>query len=260
MQAKIYLSCQLINNHKIVIDKKQIANKLKAMNALLLFSGGLDSTTLLYWAKKRYKKILALTFDYGQRHSIEIQMSEKVLAGSGFDNISHRILKIDLSQIGGSVLTDLSMAVPDISYEEIGKNIPATYVPFRNGIFLSIAAAMAEKEKIQTIIGGWNQLDYSGYPDCRTEFIKSMESTINLGTQAGSTGTTFNISAPLIDKTKCQIIKLGKENGADYSYSYSCYKGDLIPCGHCDSCKLRQAAFTEAGINDDYLVKIAKKS
>lgn len=231
---------------------------MKTMNALLLFSGGLDSTTLLYWAKKRYKKILALTFDYGQRHSIEIQMSKKVLETSGLDNISHLLFKIDLSQIGGSALTDLSMPVPDIAYDEIGNSIPTTYVPFRNGIFLSIAAAAAEKEKIQTIIGGWNQLDYSGYPDCGTEFIKTMEKAINFGTKAGSTGTAFNLLAPLINMTKCQIIKLGKENGADYSYSYSCYKGSAIPCGRCDSCKLRQTAFKESGIDDDYLVRISK--
>ncbi len=228
------------------------------MNALLLFSGGLDSTTLLYCIRKRFDSITALTFDYGQRHSLEIEMSKKVLNESDISTVSQIIFKIDLSQIGGSALTDLSINIPDIPVNRIGEQIPITYVPFRNGIFLSVAAALAEKEEIKTIIGGWNQLDYSGYPDCRTDFIASMEKSINLGTKTGSIGHKIKILAPLIHLSKKEIILLGKKNEADYSYSYSCYNGDPVPCGYCDSCKLRAAAFSEAGIKDDYLARISK--
>ncbi len=228
------------------------------MDALLLFSGGLDSTTLLYWAGNRFDTIVALTFDYAQRHSFEIKMSKKVLSNSGIDKVSQLIFKIDLAQIGGSALTDSSIEVPDNPIENIGNRIPITYVPFRNGIFLSIAAALAEKEGIGTIIGGWNQLDYSGYPDCREDFIKSIERSINLGTKVGRLENGIKIQAPLINLSKKEIIMLGKKNGADYSYSYSCYNGEPVPCGHCDSCKLRAAAFKQAGIKDDYLVRISK--
>jgi len=240
------------------IDEIVILCRMADMDALLLFSGGLDSTTLLYWAGNRFDKIVALTFDYAQRHSFEIDMSKKVLSNSGIDRVSQLIFKIDLSQIGGSALTDSSVEVPDNPIENIGNQIPITYVPFRNGIFLSIAAALAEKEGIRTIIGGWNQLDYSGYPDCREDFIKSMERSINLGTKVGRLENGIKIRAPLINLSKKEIIMLGKENGADYSYSYSCYNGEPVPCGHCDSCKLRAAAFKQAGIEDDYLVRISK--
>ncbi len=228
--------------------------------AIVIYSGGLDSTTCLFWALDTFDEVHTITFDYSQRHSIEIEYSKKTLKlAESIKNkkIHAHYFKIDLSQIGGSALTDLSIDVPKgRSEEEISNGIPITYVPFRNGVFLSITAAMAERYEVFNIIGGWNMLDYSGYPDCRDEFLNTFEKAINLGTKAGATGKTFKIHTPLIKMKKSEIILFGKEHGADYSYAYSCYSGKEIPCGECDSCILRAKGFKEAGLEDDFLVRL----
>lgn len=228
--------------------------------ALLIYSGGLDSTTCLFWALDNFDEVHTLTFSYNQRHIIEVQYSYetlKIAEKIKRKSVHRHYFDIDLSKIGGSALTDISINLPKQRNEqEMSSEIPSTYVPFRNGIFLSIAGALAEKNSISNIIGGWNIVDYSGYPDCREEFLKSFEKTLNYGTKAGITGNKFSISAPLLKMKKSQIIKFGKKHAADYSYSYSCYSGDKIPCGDCDACILRAKGFQEAGIEDDFLKRI----
>ena len=185
------------------------------MNALVLFSGGLDSTTSLAIAKSMGYKITALTINYKQRHDYEIVASKKIL--SKYPDIKHIIFDIDLTKIGGSALTDSNLDVPT----EESDGIPVTYVPARNTIFLSIAASYAEKLKIKDIFIGVNAIDYSGYPDCRPEFIASFEKMINIGTKSGSEGSLFRILTPLIRMTKSEIISTGMNLGVDYSvYSF----------------------------------------
>jgi 7-cyano-7-deazaguanine synthase len=230
--------------------------------ALVIYSGGLDSTTCLFWALDTFDEVQTITFDYKQRHSVEIEYSKETLKLAqeikSKKIVSHYFF-IDLSQVGGSALTDLSIDVPkNRNQSDMESTIPITYVPFRNGIFLSISAALAEKNSITNIIGGWNMLDYSGYPDCRDDFLKSFEQSINYGTKMGSEGNQFKILTPLIKMKKSEIILFGKEHEADYSYAYSCYSGGKEPCGDCDSCILRQKGFYEAGIKDDFLVRIGK--
>jgi 7-cyano-7-deazaguanine synthase len=223
---------------------------------LVIFSGGLDSTTCLYWAARRYDVVHTLTFFYNQRNKIEIDYAKKTVSLIKKDVKMH-FFRIDLSQIGGSALTDRNISLPKKrTLEDIGHDIPITYVPFRNGIFLSIAAAFAERENIGNIIGGWNTMDFSGYPDCRKDFLETMEKAINSGTKRKNIRIIF----PLIHKSKTEIIKFGKEIGADYSYAYSCYEGKEIPCGECDSCILRKKGFKEAGYEDDFLVRLKKES
>jgi 7-cyano-7-deazaguanine synthase len=228
---------------------------------LLIFSGGLDSTTCLFWALDNYDEVYTITFDYNQRHIIEKEMAQKTISLAKSikkRQISYFDFKIDLSTIGASALTDCTIDVPknrDINSNEI----PITYVPFRNGIFLSIAIAYAETLGVTDVIGGWNVIDYSGYPDCRPNFLKSFQQTATLGTKIGQK-KPFNIIAPLIGLTKSQIIKLGKKHDADYSYAYSCYEGKEEFCGECDSCILRAQGFKEAGYLDDYIVRLATSS
>ena len=231
--------------------------------AIVIYSGGLDSTTCLFWALDEFDEVHTITFYYAQRHSIEIDYSKKTLKIAeqikGKKVYAH-YFDIDLSQIGGSALTDPSIEVPtNRSDKEIENSIPITYVPFRNGVFLSITAAMAERYGIENIIGGWNMLDYSGYPDCRDEFLNTFEKAINLGTKAGAEGKRFKILTPLIRMKKSEIILFGKKHNADYSYSYSCYNGEEIPCGKCDSCILRAKGFKEAGLEDDFLVRLRRE-
>jgi 7-cyano-7-deazaguanine synthase len=229
---------------------------------LVIFSGGLDSTTCLYWAVNNYNVVHTLTFLYGQRNVIEVKYAKKTvgLIQKAVKNINMHFFKIDLSQIGGSALIDKSIAVPKRrTLKDIGYGIPITYVPFRNGIFLSLAAAFAEKEDLDDIIGGWNMVDFSGYPDCRENFLKTMEKAINSGTKRGIEEKPIHVVFPLIRKTKAEIIKFGKKIGADYSYAYSCYEGKETPCGECDSCTLRKKGFTEAGFEDDFLLRLKRE-
>ena len=215
-------------------------------HALVLFLGGLDSTTVLSYALSKKYEIIALTINYKQRHCYEIEASKKIV--KKYHNINHIIFDIDLSKIGGSALTDNSIDVPNKNTT----GIPVTYVPARNTIFLSIAASFAEKYMIRDIFIGVNAIDYSGYPDCRPEFIKSYEEMINIGTKAGSEGLPFKIHAPLINLSKSEIIRLGTTLSVDYKDTVSCYslneKGEA--CGECDSCSFRRQGFADAGIDD----------
>ena len=213
--------------------------------ALVLFSGGLDSTTMLAMVKSDGYEITALTTDYNQRHVSEIEFSKKSLSQLQINK--QIIFDLDLSKIGGSALTD-NIPVPIDSND----NIPTTYVPARNTIFLSLASSFAERLNISDIFIGANIIDYSGYPDCRPEFIKSFEKTINLGTKLGVEGSHFRIHTPLIKMTKAEIIKKGHSLGVDYSLTLSCYNptDSGLACGKCDSCKFRKDGFKDAGLPD----------
>ena len=213
--------------------------------ALVLFSGGLDSTTMLAMVKSDGYEITALTIDYNQRHVSEIVFSKKSLSQLQINK--QIIFDLDLSKIGGSALTD-NIPVPIDSND----NIPTTYVPARNTIFLSLASSFAERLNISDIFIGANIIDYSGYPDCRPEFIKSFEKTINLGTKLGVEGSHFRIHTPLIKMTKAEIIKKGHSLGVDYSLTLSCYNptDSGLACGKCDSCKFRKDGFKDAGLPD----------
>ena len=213
--------------------------------ALVLFSGGLDSTTMLAMVKSNGYEITALTINYNQRHVSEIDFSKKSLSQLQINK--QIIFDLDLSKIGGSALTD-NIPVPIDSND----NIPTTYVPARNTIFLSLASSFAERLNISDIFIGANIIDYSGYPDCRPEFIKSFEKTINLGTKLGVEGSHFSIHTPLIKMTKAEIIKKGHSLGVDYSLTLSCYNptDSGLACGKCDSCKFRKDGFKDAGLPD----------
>ena len=215
--------------------------------AVVLLSGGLDSTTTLAIAKSQSFDCYALSFDYGQKQLSELVSAKLIAKKLGV--IEHRIMKISLADIGGSALTDVNLKVP--KYKE-SNEIPITYVPARNTIFLSFALAWAEVIDCQSIFIGVNALDYSGYPDCRPEYINSYENMINLGTKAGSEGLPFKIHTPLINLSKSEIIKMGSELNVDYSDTVSCYSlnnhGEA--CGKCDSCHFRKQGFIDAGIND----------
>lgn len=217
---------------------------------IVLLSGGLDSATTAAIAKEKGCIITALSFDYGQRHGVELEAAKKILKHLNLDK--HTILKMDLSQIGGSALTD-SIDVPkQRSDEQIKEGIPITYVPARNTIFLSYALAVAEVEEASSIYIGANSLDYSGYPDCRPEFIEAFEKLANLATKTAVEGSKIQIKAPLIDLSKAEIIKRGTELGLDYSLTFSCYDPvrESLACGECDSCILRKKGFLEASVPD----------
>jgi len=220
--------------------------------AVLLLSGGLDSTTLLAHALAEGFDVHAMTFRYGQRHVVEIRAAR--LVAEGFGVRDHVIVDIDLRTFGGSALTS-DMAVPkdrNLSTQATGE-IPLTYVPARNTIFLSFALAWAETLEAQDIFIGVNALDYSGYPDCRPEYIAAFERMANLATRGGVEGTTpIRIQAPFIDFSKAQIIRRGLTLGVDYSTTLSCYDPDPEgrACGHCDACQLRLKGFAEAGASD----------
>ena len=214
--------------------------------ALVLFSGGLDSATTLLIAKSEGFKCTALTFNYSQRHSFEIEVSKNFL--KDYPEIRHKIFNIDLSIIGGSALTDDEIAVPNIPTD----GIPTTYVPARNTVFLSIASSFAEALQIYDIFLGVNQIDYSGYPDCRPEYIDSFQTMINLGTKTGIEGRKIALHTPLINLSKVEIIKKGKTLNIDYSKTLSCYAPSVkgYACGVCDACRFRRQGFLDAGVKD----------
>jgi len=223
---------------------------------LVLFSGGLDSTTLLVLARREGFEPTGLIFRYGQRHRVEVENAVRLAASLGVD---HRIQDLDLRSIGGSALTSDGMDVPrDRSEEEIGsRSIPPTYVPARNTIFLSFALAWAEVLGAADLYIGVNALDYSGYPDCRPEYIEAFQRMANLASRSATEGgVRVRIHTPLIDKTKAQIIRLGLKLGVDYSRTWSCYDPVYVTeerpaaCGRCDSCFLRKKGFREAGVED----------
>ncbi len=215
--------------------------------AVVLFSGGLDSTTCLYWAKANFKDIVAISFRYGQRHSSELIAAKKITEHLG---VMHRIIDIDIAQLGGSALTDQNIDVPD--YDASSNAVPVTYVPARNTIFLSYALAAAEVMGANHIIIGVSSVDFSGYPDCRPDFIKAFEELANLATVRGRAGNRLSVIAPLQNLSKAQTLKLGLSLGVDYGQTVSCYQadGDGHACGMCDSCALRRQGFIDAGLND----------
>ena len=231
----------------------QTAEKKKAV---VLLSGGLDSTTALAIAKSESYSIYAMSFRYGQRHAIELESARRVAAAFGVDQ--HLIVDIDLRLIGGSALTADIEVPKQRSTGEMSVGIPVTYVPARNTIFLSFALAFAETINAADIFIGVNALDYSGYPDCRPEYIAAFEQMANLATKAGVEGTMkLKIHTPLIAMSKAEIIKAGLSLGVDYALTHSCYDPtpEGLACGRCDSCLLRLKGFAEAGASDPLLYK-----
>jgi 7-cyano-7-deazaguanine synthase len=222
------------------------------VKAVCLLSGGLDSAACLAVARRDSFECYALSFDYGQRHRIELQAAARVAAH--FAASEHRIVHIDLRAFGASALTDDHLPIPKHrSASEMAQGIPITYVPARNTIFLAFALAWAEVLECSDIFIGVNAIDYSGYPDCRPEFIAAFERMANMATKAGVEGRTrIRIHTPLIQLSKAEIVKLGAELGLDFALTHSCYDPDQggKPCGHCDSCLLRRKGFEEAGLRD----------
>ena len=218
--------------------------------AVILLSGGLDSTTALAIAKERGFECYTMSFNYGQRTVSELVAAKKISAQ--FGAIKHIEVNLDMSEIGGSALTDHSIDVPVGEAIEQEADIPVTYVPARNTVFLSIALGWAEVLNAQHIFVGVNAVDYSGYPDCRPEFIQAFENMANLATKSGVEGQKVHIEAPLIDLTKAEIIAQGVELGVNYQSTVSCYKADDAgnACGLCDSCILRKQGFEQQGFND----------
>jgi len=226
------------------------------MKAVVLLSGGLDSTTILAIAKREGFDLFALTFDYGQRHHVELDRARDI--AKHFGAVDHQIIKIDLRQFGGSALTG-SIEVPTgRDQEEMVSSIPVTYVPARNTIFLSFCLAYAEIKEASDIFIGVNAIDYSGYPDCRPEFITAFETLANLATKAGVEGKSkIKIHTPLIELSKAKIIQKGLELGVNYAMTHSCYNPgeEGKSCGVCDSCQLRLKGFQEAGVEDPIIYK-----
>jgi 7-cyano-7-deazaguanine synthase len=214
--------------------------------AVVLVSGGLDSATVLALAAASGARCHALTFDYGQRHRVELDAARRVARQLGAAD--HRVVSLDIGWMGGSALTDTRIAVP----QESTPGIPVTYVPARNTIFLSIALGWAEVLDARDIYIGANAVDYSGYPDCRPEFIRAFENLANLATRAGVEGQGFQVHAPLMHMHKQEIIRTGARLGVDYALTLSCYDPDAsgLACGRCDACRLRAQGFAEAGIAD----------
>ncbi|WP_312376164.1 7-cyano-7-deazaguanine synthase QueC [Pseudomonas oryzihabitans] len=214
--------------------------------AVILLSGGLDSATIVAMAKAQGFACYTMSFDYGQRHRAELQAAERVARQLGV--VEHKVIGLDLNGIGGSALTDPDIAVP----ETPGEGIPVTYVPARNTVFLSLALGWAEVLGARHLFIGVNAVDYSGYPDCRPEFVEAFERLANLATKAGVEGDTFKIEAPLQFLSKAQIVQAGSQLGVDYALTVSCYQADDEgqACGRCDSCRLRAEGFKAAGFSD----------
>lgn len=223
-------------------------------NAVVLLSGGLDSATVLAMARQEGYACYCLSLDYGQRHGAELAAADRVAKALGAK--LHRVLTLDLNQFGGSALTDTSIAVP---INGVQPGIPVTYVPARNTIMLSLALAWSEVLDAQDIFVGVNAVDYSGYPDCRPEFIRAFETLANLATKSGVEGHSLRVHAPLISLSKGQIIETGTRLGVDYGLTVSCYQADTggRACGVCDSCRLRLEGFVSAGVADPTLYQFA---
>lgn len=219
--------------------------------AVVLLSGGLDSATALAWAVEQGFDCYALSVAYGQRHHTELDAAARVARARGARE--HRVLHVDLGALGGSALTDLSVAVPETrGNESMASGIPVTYVPARNTVLLSLALAWAEVLGARHLVIGVNAVDYSGYPDCRPEFIAAFQNMAQLATKAGVEGRTLQIHAPLLNLSKGQIIREGLRLGVDYAMTVSCYQADAEgrACGRCDSCRLRREGFQAAGVTD----------
>ena len=225
-----------MTEHTVVTEKR----------AVILLSGGLDSATVVAMARAEGYSCYTMSFDYGQRHRSELDAAARVARDLGA--IEHKVIGLNLDGIGGSALTDSSIDVP----ETLGEGIPVTYVPARNTVFLSLALGWAEVLQARDIFIGVNAVDYSGYPDCRPEFVQAFEVMANLATKAGVEGNGFRIQAPLQNLSKAQIVQAGVKLGVDYSLTVSCYQADAQgrACGKCDSCRLRAEGFAAAGITD----------
>jgi 7-cyano-7-deazaguanine synthase len=224
------------------------------MKAVILLSGGLDSSTVLYQARADGCECYAISFDYQQQHCRELQSA--VLVGKSVGVVQHQVVNFDLRLWGGSALTDDAIALPQArSLDEMSQNIPVTYVPARNTIFLSFALGYAEVIAAERVYIGVNALDYSGYPDCRPDYIQAMQEVFRLGTKQGREGQPINIIAPLVNLKKTEIIQLGNQLGVPWELTWSCYAGGDKACRVCDSCRLRLAAFAELGLEDpvDYV-------
>ena len=234
--------------------------KKKYKNIIVLLSGGLDSSTLAYLAVKKSppylkNRVYSLTFDYGQSHKKELESAKKIARKIGA--VEHKIVKFDLTLWGGSSLTDRKIKIPQnrkilgVDKEKlISKSIPNTYVPARNTIFLTLALAYAEAVKADEIYIGVNSVDYSGYVDCRPIFIKRFQELVKVATVAGVQGRVIKIKTPLINMTKAEIVKLGEKLGVPWGSTWSCYLGEKLACGVCDSCQLRLKGFVQAGVKD----------
>lgn len=222
-------------------------------SAVVLLSGGLDSATVMAIAQSQGYSVHAITFDYGQRHAVEMQCAKRIAKAMGIAD--HRIIHIDLRAFGGSALTADIDVPKDRSLADMTAEIPVTYVPARNTIFLSFALAFAEVIGSNDIFIGVNALDYSGYPDCRPQYIKAFEEMANLATRSSVQGNALHIHTPLISMTKAEIIQTGHKLGVDYGLTVSCYdpKTDGKPCGACDACQLRAKGFLEAKLTDPAL-------
>ena len=219
------------------------------MKAVILLSGGLDSSTVLYQANAEGCECYAISFDYQQRHQKELNCA--LMLGKLAGVVQHQVVNFDLRQWGGSALTDDQIDLPqERSLDEMADNIPVTYVPARNTIFLSFALGYAEAIAAERVYIGVNALDYSGYPDCRPDYIEAMQEVFRLGTKQGREGKAIEIIAPLINLKKTEIIQLGNQLGVPWHLTWSCYAGDDMACGVCDSCQLRLAAFAELGLKD----------
>ncbi|MEB3884578.1 7-cyano-7-deazaguanine synthase QueC [Lyngbya sp. CCY1209] len=219
------------------------------MKAVILLSGGLDSSTVLYQAKADGCECYALSFDYQQRHQRELEAAAQIARAA--EVADHQVVQFDLTRWGGSALTDNQIDLPrDRSVAEMSQSIPITYVPARNTIFLSFALAYAEAIRADRVYIGVNALDYSGYPDCRSDYIAAMQEVFRLGTKEGREGNAIAIDTPLIHLKKTEIIQLGNELGVPWEHTWSCYAGEAEACGVCDACRLRLAAFEALGLSD----------
>ena len=221
---------------------------MSARRAVVLLSGGMDSATAAAWAKAAGFEVAALSVDYGQRHREELEAARGVAGQLGIAD--HRVVSVDLRAIGGSALTD-RIAVPK-DREGIGGDVPVTYVPARNTVFLALLTGLAEVLGAADLVIGANVQDYSGYPDCRPEFLRAFAEVARLGTKAGVEGARFSVHAPLLHLSKAGIVRLGVSLGVDYAATLSCYDppAAFVHCGRCDACRLRRAGFTEAGVPD----------
>jgi 7-cyano-7-deazaguanine synthase len=227
------------------------AERTVAGRAVVLLSGGLDSATALAWARERGYQCFALSVAYGQRHHAELAAAVRVARSLGTHE--HRLMHVDLGTLGGSALTDQGLAIPErAASEAAGAGIPITYVPARNTILLSLALAWAEVLEAGAIVIGVNAVDYSGYPDCRPEFIAAFTQLAQLATKAGVEGRSLSVEAPLLRMSKAQIVREGMRLGVDYALTVSCYQADEQgrACGRCDSCRLRREGFEAAGVPD----------
>lgn len=220
---------------------------MAGQTAVVLLSGGLDSCTAAAIARSEGYRLVALSFDYGQRHRREILAARKVAKALGAE---FHLLRVPIGKLGGSALTDKAIPVPDAPKQGIGQSIPSTYVPARNTIFLSFAMGLAEVVGASAIFIGANALDYSGYPDCRPEYFQAFESVMRLGTKAGVSGATVKLKVPLLQMDKGAIVRKAIDLGAPLHLTWSCYRGAAKPCGACESCVLRAKGFREAGATD----------